>query len=178
MARIIFTTLGALLNLAQLALPFWAWTTGLKVGFGPKTHPFGGWDIGFYFLCLVVYLFGVFIIYSLSDICPPSWWFASPKKRICHAELGTLWAEISDRGDHSGTKEMTIWKQYWLFSKQIAQVEYTDSKELLIQRTKRELDGLHSKRRQKKSKTPAFDEWDGYLDAQSKRDDKLNGIGI
>jgi len=173
MARLIFTTLGALLNLAQLAFPFWAYATGFKIGF----KSFEGTDIIIYFFLLVAYSLLVGIVYITNDVVPLTWWFASPKKRICHAELGTLWAEISD-SDHSTQKEMTIWKQYWLFSMKIAQVEYTDSKDLLIQRTKRELDELHSKRRQKKSKNPAFDEWDGYLDAQSKRDDKLNGIGI
>lgn len=178
MSRFIFKTIGILLNTIQILFPFWAWSTGLEISFGSKTHPFGGWDTGFYLLCLVVYLTIVALFYFINNMCPPSWWFASPKKRIYHAELGTLWAEISERDDHSTQKEMTIWKQYWLFSKQIAQVEYTHNTELLIQRTKRELDDLYSKRLQKKSKNPTFDEWDGYLDKQSKRDDKLNGIGI
>lgn len=178
MARIVFTTLGALLNLAQLVFPFWAWTTELKFVKGGPT--FGGWDFLGYYLILVVYLVIIAIIYFISDICPPSWWFVSPKKRIYHTDLGVLWAEISERDDHSGTKEMTIWKQYWLFSKRIANVEYTDNRDLLISRAKTELDGFVLKREKekKKSKNPAFDEWDGYIDKQSKRDDKLNGIGI
>lgn len=181
MARIIFTTLGALLNLVQLALPFWAWATGLEVGFGPKTHPFGGWEIGFYFIYLVAYFLLVGIVYITNDVVPLTWWFASPKKRIYHSEFGVLWAEVEELNDHSGTKVMTIWKQYWLFSKRITYVEYTDNRDLLISRTKTELDSLSKVKKEKvekKSKNPAFDDWDGYIDKQSKRDDKLNGIGI
>jgi hypothetical protein len=40
------------------------------------------------------------------------------------------------------------------------------------------LDDLYQKENVEKNKKTAFEEWDGYLDTQSKRDDKLNKLGV
>lgn len=177
MSRKIFITIGVIFNLIQLAFPFWAWTTEFKF----HSKVFGGLDIPIYFLLLVVYFLVIGLIYFTRDITCLSWWFAGPNKRIYHSELGELWADIEELNDYSSTKVMTIYKQYWLYSKRITYIEYTDNRDLLISRTKAELDGIYlekNKKKKKKSENPAFDEWDGYFDKQSERDDKLDKIGI
>ncbi len=178
MSRKIFITIGVIFNLTQLLFPFWAWATELTfVKDGPV---FGGWDFLGYYMILLVYLLIIGVFYSFRDVVPPSWWIFSPKKRIVHGELGELWAEIAT--DNGNNKVMRIYKQFWLYSKIITEVEYTDDKYSLISLTKHKLDYIvrerETEKEKKKSENPAFDEWDGYLDKQSERDDKLNKIGI
>lgn len=71
-----------------------------------------------------------------------------------------------------------IYKQRWLYQVLLEKVDYTDDIHTLTTRTKYRLDELYKKERYEKNKYSNFEEWDGYLDAQSKRDDKLNSLGI
>ena len=73
---------------------------------------------------------------------------------------------------------LDIYKQRWFYQKLLTSVEYTDNIGALTGRTKIKLDGLYEKECVGKVKWRNFDEWDGYLDQQSKRDDKLNKLGL
>jgi hypothetical protein len=147
--------LGILLNLIELAAPL---------------MERGWWILGGYLL-VIAYLIIVTLIYYSVDRWPPSLWFESSKK-IYHARFDELYAEVVEK-DRDG-KMVWIYEQRWLNLKLIAKVGYTDDIETMKARLKRHLDDVAHKRM---TKDP-FHEWDGYLDSESKRDNKLNKLGI
>jgi hypothetical protein len=155
MKRKTYIGLGILLNLIELAAPL---------------MERGWWILGGYLL-VIAYLIIVTLIYHFNDRWPPSLWFDSSKK-IYHASFGELYAEVVEK-DRDG-KMVWIYEQRWLNLKLIAKAGYTDDIETMKARIKRHLDEVAHKRM---TKDP-FYEWDGYLDAESKRDDKLNKLGV
>ena len=160
MNRKIYIGLGILMNIVELTIP----------------ALFSGWGILIAYLLLLVYLFATLVISFGNNYCPISFWFWSPDKRIYHDGLGVLFSGTPTVDDK--VEWIHIYKQRWLYQVEIAKVEYTDNLHTLVIRTKSKLDDLYQKENVEKNKKTAFEEWDGYLDTQSKRDDKLNKLGV
>jgi hypothetical protein len=160
MNRKIYITLGILLNLIELISP-------IILG--------SGWGILILYLVLAGYLLITLITAVFNNYCPLSYWFWSASKKIYHDGFGVLYSRV-DQEDKS--EFLMIYKQRWLYQVLLEKVDYTDDIHTLTTRTKYRLDELYKKERYEKHKYSNFEEWDGYLDAQSKRDDKLNSLGI
>ena len=160
MNRKIYITLGILMNIVELTIP----------------ALFSGWGILIAYLCLLAYLLATLVASFSNDYCPISFWFWSSDKRIYHNGFGTLFSGTPVK--HDKVEWIHIYKQRWLYQVEIAKVEYTDNLHTLVIRTKSKLDDIYQKENAEKNKKTAFEEWDGYLDTQSKRDDKLNKLGV
>ena len=160
MNRKIYIGLGILINLVELSLP---------------VIISSGWGILLGYLLVLVYLIGTLFISAANNYFPITFWFWAAKKRIYHDGFGTLWSMIE--GDDK-VEYLLIYKQRWMYQILLTKVEYTDNIGTLTGRTKMKLDGLYEKENVDKYKYRSFDEWDGYLDQQSKRDDKLNKLGV
>lgn len=137
---------------------------------------FSGWGILIAYLLLLVYLLATLVASFSNNYCPISFWFWSADKRIYHDGLGTLYSGTPVT--QNKVECIYIYKQRWLYQIEIAKVEYTDNLHTLVIRTKSKLDDLYQKEKSEKNKYSTFEEWDGYLDTQSKRDDKLNKLGV
>lgn len=161
-------TIGKLTTLAHLAAPFLIWGAHDPVKYAA------------YYGLLLLYYLGMMLLCALTDVHTPAFWFIAPDKRMFHAELGEVWASFAD--DKTGfpsDKKVYLYKQRWLYLKEIGVVEYTDSKESLVRRIKSELDTYCAKKiLSKKKNKSVLDDWDGYFDDQSRREDRLNQIGL
>jgi hypothetical protein len=161
MNRKIYITLGILINIVEITLP---------------VILFSGWGILIAYLLLLAYLIGTGAASFSNDYCPITFWFWSSDKKIYHDGFGILYS--STPTTQGGIEWIHIYKQRWLYQVEITKVEYTDNLHTLVIRTKMMLDDLYQKENAEKNKKTAFEEWDGYLDTQSKRDDKLNKLGV
>jgi hypothetical protein len=160
MNRKIYIGLGILMNLVEITIP----------------ALFSGWGILIAYLLLLVYLLATGVASFSNNYCPPSFWFWSAGKKIYHNGFGILYSDTPV--PHDKVEWIHIYKQRWLYQVEIAKVEYTDNLHTLVIRTKSKLDDLYNKENVEKNKYSTFEEWDGYLDTQSKRDDKLNKLGV
>jgi hypothetical protein len=160
MNRKIFITLGILMNLSMIIVPILL---------------LSGWNIIIAYLCLLAYMLGVGFIYVYNESVPPSWWFGGATKKIYHSGFGTIYSLLSEN-EHKTITDLVIYEQKWFCQKQILKIDYTENIDVLISRVKKGLDNKYLLM-QEKAETP-FEKWDGYLDTQSKRDDKLNKLGI
>ena len=89
---------------------------------------------------------------------------------------GTTQFETSS---YNSEKKVDLFKQRWLYLVNIGSVEYTDNQDILVSRIKSEIDRYNSKNVQKKHKSKSvLDTWDGYVDDKSRREDRLNQIGV
>lgn len=158
MKRITFITTGIIINLIVLGAPLL----------------FTGWHILIAYLGSLLYLLLTGLINSQYDRCPPSYWFF-PYKKIYHSDLGELYCEAGKPSKNEIDK-VYIYEQKWLSINKIAEVDYNVDIEYLKKLIKNELDRVYSLRI--KDEKSSFKKWDGYLDTQSKRDDKLNKLGI
>jgi hypothetical protein len=160
MKRKTYIAAGITMNLLQLGIP---WT-------------FHGWDILFAYLMLLAYFLIIAIIYLGNHLVPVSFWFDQYKK-IYHADFGTLYTDILN---DKGVDYVCIYEQRWFYMKKIAQVEYSENIQILVDRIKYNLDSIYKHNLEKsiKKNRTHFKEWDGYLDTESKRDDKLNKLGL
>ena len=162
MKRKTFITIGILINILELTLPLL----------------FNGWGILIAYLVSALYVLGVMILYYTNDRIPLTFWF-DRYKEIYHSDYGTLYTEIMQKNPNGRFAEdkkkyLYIFKQRWLSLKLLTKVEYHDDINKLINSTKYELDKLY-----KESGVDVnFEKWDGYLDTESKRDDKLNKLGV
>ena len=162
MKRKTFITLGILINILELTLPLL----------------FNDWGILIAYLLSAVYVLGVLILYYTNDRIPLTFWF-DRYKEIYHSDYGTLYTEIMQKNPNGRFAEdrmkyLYIFEQRWLSLKLLTKVEYYDDINRLINSTKYELDKLY-----KESGVDVnFEKWDGYLDTESKRDDKLNKLGV
>lgn len=161
MKRKTFITIGILINILELTLPLL----------------FNGWGILIAYLVSAVYVLAVMVLYFTNDMSPLSFWFIKYKE-IYHSGYGTLYTEImqnpNGRFAEDRMKYLYIFEQRWLSLKLLTKVEYHDDINRLINSTKYELDKLY-----KESGVDVnFEKWDGYLDTESKRDDKLNKLGV
>ena len=162
MKRKTFITIGILMNILELTLPLL----------------FNGWGILIAYLVSILYLATVMVLYYTNDRTPLSFWF-DRYKEIYHSDYGTLYTEIMQKNPNGRfvedrKKYLYIYEQRWLSLKLLTKVEYHDDINKLINSTKYELDKLY-----KESGVDVnFEKWDGYLDTESKRDDKLNKLGV
>jgi hypothetical protein len=160
MNRKIYIVLGILMNIVQITIP----------------ALFSGWGILIAYLLLLSYLLVTLVASVSNNYCPLSFWFWSANKRIYHDGFGTLYSGTPET--HDNVDWIHIYKQRWLYQVKIAKVKYTDNLNTLVIRIKSELDELYNKQNVEKNKYSTFEEWDGYLDKESKRDDKLNKLGL
>ena len=162
MKRKTFITIGILINILELTLPLL----------------FNDWGILIAYIVSAVYVLGVLILYYTNDRIPLTFWF-DRYKEIYHSDYGTLYTEIMQKNPNGRFAEdkkkyLYIYEQRWLSLKLLTKVEYYDDINRLINSTKYELDKLY-----KESGVDVnFEKWDGYLDTESKRDDKLNKLGV
>lgn len=162
MKRKTFITLGILMNLLELTVPLL----------------FNGWGILIAYLLLIVYVLAVLVIYVMNDMHPLTFWFYKYKE-IYHSGYGTLYTEIRSKNPSGKFVEdrrtnLYIFEQGWLSLKLLTKVEYHDDINRLINSAKYELDKLYKE----SGSDSKFEQWDGYLDTESKRDDKLNKLGV
>ena len=133
---------------------------------------------GLYYLILIVYYFIMLLICASNDIHSHAFWFFAPSKRIFHADAGEFWASFDNNPTgYNSEKKVDLFKQRWLYLVNIGSVEYTDNQDILVSRIKSEIDRYNSKNVQKKHKS-VLDTWDGYVDDKSRREDRLNQIGV
>ena len=172
MERKIFITLGKITTLIHLTLPFIIWGSSLSTM--KPSDIFAKYAL--YYLILIVYYFIMLFICASNDIHSHAFWFFAPSKRIFHADAGEFWASF----DNNPTgKKVDLFKQRWLYLVNIGSVEYTDNQDVLVSRIKSEIDRYNSKNVQKKHKSKSvLDNWDGYVDDKSRREDRLNQIGF
>ena len=162
MKRKTFITLGILMNLLELTVPLL----------------FNSWGILIAYLVSAGYVLAVMVINFTNDMTPLTFWFYKYKE-IYHSGYGTLYTEIMQKNPggrfvEDRKKYLYIFEQRWLSLKLLTKVEYHDDINRLISSTKYELDKLY-----KESGVDVnFEKWDGYLDTQSKRDVKLNKLGV
>ena len=170
MKRKLFITVGILLNIAAIVIPF--------LGFKK-------WDI----LLVIVISAILWIINGIIGVTnnkiPLMWWFIQPKKRIFHKDLGELWAEESHFDGE--VPKIHVYEYGFLSLRIIASIDIdtvlsvTSTVQTPIENIKRKLknslDAIHNVRELKKAES-TLDQWDGYFDTASKRDDKLKDLGI
>ncbi len=84
-----------------------------------------------------------------------------------------------------GGKELDLYQQNWFGLKRIACFELVDNPEVLSKRIKSKLDEIYSQKLFQSDQKNRFNqkvnkimEWDGYLDVVTRRDDKLDKLGI
>ena len=99
--------------------------------------------------------------------------------RIFHADAGEFCASLTIKveDNYNSEKKVNLFKQRWLYLVNIGSVEYTDNQDILVSRIKYEIDRYNSKNLKKKHKS-VLDTWDGYVDDKSRREDRLNQIGV
>jgi hypothetical protein len=162
MKRKTFITLGILMNLLELTVPLL----------------FNSWGILIAYFVSAVYVLAVMVLYFTNDMSPLTFWFVKYKE-IYHSGYGTLYTEITPirpngKFVEDRRKNLYIFEQRWLSLKLLTKVEYHDDINRLINSTKYELDKLYKE----SGADSKFEQWDGYLDTESKRDDKLNKLGV
>lgn len=104
-------------------------------------------------------------------------------KIVHHEHLGDFILKL-DKNIPTG-KELDLYQQNWFGFKRIASFELVDNPEVLAKRIKSKLDEIYSKKLfqtdqeiRLKQKVNKIMEWDGYLDVVTRRDDKLDKLGI
>lgn len=103
-------------------------------------------------------------------------------KIVHHENLGEFILKV-DNNDVD--KQLDLYQQNWFGFKRIASFELVDNPEVLAKKIKTKLDELYSKKLFETDKKIRFNqkvnkimEWDGYLDVVTRRDDKLDKLGI
>ena len=162
MERKSFITLGILMNIVELI--------------GPSL--LSGWGILIGYITVLLYIVVIGFVYTSNKIIPVSLWFFTSFKKIYHSGFGTLYTEIRNEKKKSLQGNLFIYEQRWFYMRLIGKVDYTQDLTILITRIKSKLDNLYLIIKTKNDKHTNFDNWDGYLDIQSKRDDKLNKLGV
>lgn len=157
----LFIKIGILHNLTFLSLPFFIFQ---------KTDVAG---IIIYYILFIFYMAVSLVITAVgSKRIPINLWFFRPEKRI-YSEWGEYWIDIWDkRVVYQQKKIVYIYKLGFFSFSKIAELDYIENLNIMKVNIKSKLDEIN-----KKEKT-IFDDWDGYLDKQSEREDKLNKLGV
>lgn len=157
----LYITIGILHNLIFLSLPFFIFQ---------KTDVAG---IIIYYILFILYMVISLVITAVgSKRIPINLWFFRPEKRI-YSEWGEYWIDIWDkRVVYQQKKIVYIYKLGFFSFNKISELDYIENLDTMKVNIKSKLDEIN-----KKEKT-IFDDWDGYLDKASGRDDKLNKLGI
>ena len=157
----LFITIGILHNLILLSLPFFLFQ---------KTDVAG---IIIYYVLLIVYMV-ISMIISVGGTrrIPVNLWFFRPEKRI-YSEWGEYWIDIWDKADMYKQKKIVyIYKLGFFSFNKIAELDYKDNLESMKLGIKNVLSDINYKEK------TVFDDWDGYLDKKTEREDKLNKLGV
>lgn len=157
----LYITIGILHNLIFLSLPFFLFQKLDVAGI-----------IIYYVLFIVYMVISMIISVGSTRRIPVNLWFFRPEKRI-YSECGEYWIDIWDKQNLYNPKKIVyIYKLGFFSFSKIAEVDYIENLNTMKVNIKSKLDEIN-----KKEKT-IFDDWDGYLDKASGRDDKLNKLGI
>lgn len=109
---------------------------------------------------------------SLPDLDEFVLFFFAPiffwHKRIYYADLGYFYI--------SGNERITVRKFEYFYTRALFSVQYDGDVEKLRLDIKSKLDLIYAEELEKKRKVRKLKDWNGYLDKQSERDDKLNQI--
>ena len=156
----LYITIGILHNLIFLSLPFFLFQKLDVAG------------IIIYYVLFIVYMVISMIISVGSKRIPINLWFFRPEKRI-YSECGEYWIDIWDKQNLYNPKKIVyIYKLGFFSFNKISEVDYIENLNTMKVNIKSKLDEINKKER------TIFDDWDGYLDKASGRDDKLNKLGI
>lgn len=90
------------------------------------------------------------------------------QKRIYYSDLGYLYI--------SGKSTLSVWRQGIFVSKRLFKVHYSGDIEYIRTKIKSELDKIYQKEIFENKKRKALEDWNGYIDKKSERDDKLNQL--
>ncbi len=104
-------------------------------------------------------------------ILPPFGLFTIGFKKIYYSDLGYFWC--FKKGN-----SITIYEQKLFTLIKITKVDYYGDIESLRKGIKREIESIYEIKLRDKNINDKFKNWDGYVDTQSKRDDKLDKLGI
>lgn len=107
----------------------------------------------------------------LDLITPPFGLFTFRFKKIYYSDLGYFWC-------YKKGNSITIYEQKLFALIKISKVDYYGDIESLRNRIKREIESIYEIKLRDKNISDKFKNWDGYIDTQSKRDDKLEKLGI
>ena len=150
MRKKIFITTGILLNIAMIVVPI------ILIN--------NLWAI----IPIIVSFALTFILSFITvnyNFMLPFWWFLVPKKKIFHKDLGTLYIERINN-------EIVVYEYNFLYILTIGDVSYSEDINVLTKSFNYMLDNVILER----NKKDFLNDWDGYLDKQTKREDKLNDI--
>lgn len=155
----LFITIGILHNLIFLSLPFFIFQ---------KTDVGG---IIIYYALFIFYMAVSLVITAVgSKRIPINLWFFKPEKRI-YSEWGEYWIDIWDKKVvYQQKKIVYIYKLGFFSFSKVAELDYKDNLESMKLGIKNVLCDINYKEK------TVFDDWDGYLDKKSEREDKLNKI--
>lgn len=136
-------------------------------------------------LCVVVIqliLFGFSYWHREEDSHIFYYFFLALKKiKIVHHEhLGDFILKINEEGN-----DITLFEQNWFGLKRLDCFNITDDTEVLAKSIKNRLDSLYSQKLYEDDSKSRFNQkvnkimdWDGHLDIVTRRDDKLDKLGI
>ena len=110
---------------------------------------------------------------DVFDVCPFTFGYLTHKrKRIYYADLGYFYM----RSKNDSNKTIVVSKQGYLISKVLIEVDYNGSIDELRSEIKSNLDYLYKDELERIKRKKELNGWDGYIDIQSKRDDKINQV--
>jgi hypothetical protein len=95
--------------------------------------------------------------------------FTLGRKKIYYSEIGYFYIKFKD-------DKVYLFKQNSFKSKFLFSVNYTGDNEILRKNIKFQLDNYYKEDINAKNIKKNFKIWNGYIDKQSERDDKLNKI--
>lgn len=131
----------------------------------------------FYCCYVLIQLFGTLISAPFRDYDMPDideycsfllGIFLFGQKRIYYSDLGYFYM--------SGNSTLSIWKQDIFFSKRLFKVHYGGDIEYIRTQIKSELEKIYQREIFENQRRKALEDWNGYIDKKSERDDKLNKI--
>jgi len=107
---------------------------------------------------------------DIGDDAPFTFGFLTHKwKTIYYSDLGYFHIRTN-------SKRVIIYKQGYLMVKRLCEVPYNGSIEELREKIKKELDYIYAEELRIIKKRKELENWDGYIDIKSKRDDKIKKV--
>ncbi len=137
--------------------------------------------LGFFFIIiLITFIFHMIFIFisdkenndvvDLDTYCPfITGFFTLRRKKIYYSDLGYFW--IRQKGN-----KIIVSKQSWFFTKELFKIGNNGNIESIKNEIKKELEYIYKLELEKKRKKKLIEDWDGYIDTVSKRDDIINKI--
>lgn len=175
MKRFIYILLGVISTIAPI-LYFTLFKNLLPIG------EIIGWSSVIYLSYFLVSLLWILFYGLIKDGEPPNptynipfffWPFALGRKKVYYSDLGHFYISFKDG-------EVNVYKQTPFMSHFLFSVYFGGNLDILVADIKRHLDDIYHKEleqmRTKRELKNTLKNWDGYIDKQSKRDDRLNQI--